>query len=131
MSSITAMPSYGTPPDMARTMRRRSSSHEFATKPRIALAIVERAVAAGVPFAWVAADTVYGVGEIEMALRRASKGYVLGVTGTHQVRSWGVLPVVFDTAESVARSLPDDAWHCLSAGEGTKGPRLHDWAYVP
>jgi len=84
-----------------------------------------------VPFAWVAADTVYGVGEIEMALRRASKGYVLGVTGTHQVRSWGVLPAVFDTAESVARSLPDDAWHCLSAGEGTKGPRLHDWAYVP
>jgi len=56
---------------------------------------------------------------------------VLGVAGTHQVRSWGVLPVVFDTAESVARSLADDAWHCLSAGEGTKGPRLHDWAYVP
>jgi SRSO17 transposase len=104
---------------------------EFATKPRMALAMIERAVVAGLPFAWVAADTVYGVGEIEMALRRASKGYVLGVTGTHQVRSWGVLPVVFDTAESVARSLPDDAWHCLSAGEGTKGPRLHDWAYVP
>ena len=115
---------------------RRAAAHipdavEFATKPRIALAMIERAVAAGVPFTWVAADTVYGVGEIEMALRRASKGYVLGVTGTHQVRSWGVLPVVFDTAESVARSLPDDTWQCLSAGEGTKGPRLHDWAYVP
>jgi SRSO17 transposase len=54
---------------------------EFATKPRIARAMVERAIAAGVPFAWVAADTVYGVGEIEMALRRAGRGYVLGVTG--------------------------------------------------
>jgi SRSO17 transposase len=102
----------------------------FATKPRIALGMIERALAANLPFTWVAADTVYGVGDIEMALRRAGKGYVLGVTGAHQVRSWGVLPVVFDIAENVARSLPDDAWQCLSAGEGTKGPRLHDWTYL-
>lgn len=102
----------------------------FATKPRIARGMIERAIVAGVPFAYVAADTVYGVGEIEMALRRAGKGYVLGVTGAHQVRSWGVLPLVFDTAETVARSLPDNAWECLSAGEGTKGSRLHDWAYL-
>jgi SRSO17 transposase len=54
----------------------------FATKPRLALAMIERAVAAKVPFMWVAADSVYGVGEIEMALRRAGKGYVLGVNGT-------------------------------------------------
>ena len=114
---------------------RRTAAHipdaiEFATKPRIALGMIERVIAAGVPFAWVAADTVYGVGEIEMALRRAGKGYVLGVTGAHQVRSWGVQPFMMDTAENVARSLSDEAWQCLSAGDGTKGPRLHDWAYL-
>jgi SRSO17 transposase len=114
---------------------RRAAAHipeavEFATKPQIALAMVERAITGSVLFAWVAADTVYGVGELEMALRRAGKGYVLGVTGAHQVRSWGVLPIVFGTAKEVANSLPDDAWRRLSAGDGTKGPRLHDWAYV-
>lgn len=93
--------------------------------------MIERAIAAGVPFSWLAADTVYGVGELEMALRRAGKGYVLGVPSAHQVRSWGVQPFMVDTAENVARSLPADAWKGMSAGEGTKGPRLHDWAYLP
>jgi SRSO17 transposase len=39
--------------------------------------MIERAVTARVPFSWVAADSVYGVGELETALRRAGKGYVL------------------------------------------------------
>src|ERR671912_1106403 len=60
----------------------------FATKPRLAGRMVERAIAAGVPFAWVAGDSVYGVGEIEMALRRAGKGYVLGVNATQPFNSW-------------------------------------------
>jgi SRSO17 transposase len=51
---------------------------DFATKPQLARALIERALAADVPFRWVAADSVYGVGEIEMTLRRAGKGYVLG-----------------------------------------------------
>jgi SRSO17 transposase len=103
---------------------------DFATKPRIALRMIERAIAAGVPFSWVAADTVYGVGAVEMALRRAGKGYVLGVTGSHHVHSWGVLPAIAGTAEEAAKDLAPSAWRRLSAGEGTKGPRLHDWAYL-
>ena len=66
-----------------------SASGGFATKPALALAMIERAIAASVPFSFVAADSVYGVGDIEMALRRAGKGYVLGVKCNHPFRSWG------------------------------------------
>src|SRR5580658_875314 len=51
----------------------------FSTKPQLAVEMIERALAAGVPFRWVAADSVYGVGDIERNLRQAGKGYVLGV----------------------------------------------------
>ena len=102
----------------------------FATKPRRAGRMVERAIAAGVPFAWVAGDGVYGVGEIEVALRRAGKGYVLGVNATQPFNSWVGKPVVAGTAEETAQGLEPAAWLRLSAGEGAKGPRLSDWAYL-
>ena len=46
-----------------------------------------------------AGDTVYEVGELEMALRRAGKGYVLGVTGAAQFNSWGKWLDVAGSAE--------------------------------
>jgi SRSO17 transposase len=101
----------------------------FATKPRLAAAMIERAMAARVPFAWVAADTVYGVGDIENLLRRAGKGYVLGVSSAHWFGSWSRKPVG-GSAEEIAKSVPASDWQRLSAGAGTKGPRLHDWCYL-
>jgi SRSO17 transposase len=102
----------------------------FATKPRLAGRMIERAIAAGVPFAWVATDSAYGVGEMETALRRAGKGYVLGVNASHPFDSWGAKPPVAGTAETIAGALDSAVWRRPSAGEGTKGPRLHDWAYL-
>jgi SRSO17 transposase len=115
---------------------RRQAAHvpeaiTFATKPQLALAMIERAIQAEVPFAWVAADSIYGVGEIEMALRRAYKGYVLGVTGQHHFWSWDANLDVAGTAAEIAKGIPDQDWLRLSAGAGSKGPRLFDWAYLP
>jgi SRSO17 transposase len=102
----------------------------FATKPALAVQMIERAIAGNVPFAWVAADSVYGVGDIEQALRRAGKGYVLGVSSSHHFGSWIGKPAVAGTAEEIAQELAPSAWQRLSAGDGTKGARLHDWAYL-
>jgi SRSO17 transposase len=115
---------------------RRQAAHvpeaiTFATKPQLALTMIERAIQAEVPFAWVAADSIYGVGEIEMALRRAYKGYVLGVTGQHHFWSWDANLDVAGTAAEIAKGIPDQDWLRLSAGAGSKGPRLFDWAYLP
>jgi SRSO17 transposase len=102
----------------------------FATKPQIARRMMARALAAKVPFAFMAADSVYGTGDIEIMLRKAGKGYVLGVAANHVFRSWGKKQLIDGTAAKIAQSLPKSAWRRLSSGEGTKGPRLHDWAYL-
>ena len=102
----------------------------FATKPQIARKMIARAIAAKVPFAFVAADSVYGVGDIETMLRKAGKGYVLGVASNHVFHSWSKKLWAGGTAADIAQSLAKSAWRRLSAGEGTKGPRLHDWAYL-
>src|SRR6476469_6641892 len=102
----------------------------FATKPKLATRMIARAIAASVPFKWVAGDTVYGVGDIEQQLRRAGKGYVLGVRSAHVFRSWGKRPPVAGTAADIARTRRSSDWKRLSAGAGTKGPRLHDWCYL-
>jgi SRSO17 transposase len=102
----------------------------FATKPQLALGMIKRAIKAGVPFGWVTADSIYGVGDIELALRRAYKSYVLGVTGQHSFWSWNAEVAVAGTAEEVAKALGEKDWVRLSAGAGTKGPRWFDWAYM-
>jgi SRSO17 transposase len=102
----------------------------FATKPKLATQMIARAIAASVPFRWVAGDTVYGVGDIEQQLRRAGKGYVLGVSSAHVFHSWGKRRSVAGKAEDIARTRRPSDWKRLSAGAGTKGPRLHDWCYL-
>lgn len=97
---------------------------EFATKPKLAVGMIARAVAAQVPFAWVIADSVYGVGELETALRRSGKGYVLGVNANHWFGSWHPDILVAGEAKTIAQALLAAMWKRLSAGHGTKGERL-------
>jgi SRSO17 transposase len=123
------------PKPWASDPARRAAGHVpaavgFATKPQLASRMIRCAIETAVPFAWVTGDSVYGVGAVEMDLRKAGKGYVLGVTSEHQFNSWLGKPEVSGTAEEIMQTLDASAWQRLSAGAGVKGPRLYDWAYL-
>ncbi|MQR99270.1 IS701 family transposase [Gluconobacter aidae] len=103
----------------------------FASKPSLATTMIGRALAAEVPFSWVAGDSVYGVGDLEMALRAAGKGYVLGIHQNHWFHSWRPDLLISGEARDIVKALPEELWIQCSAGHGTKGERLYDWLYCP
>jgi SRSO17 transposase len=99
----------------------------FATKPAQALEMIEKALDAGVPASWVAADEVYGNDpKLRAALARRKTGYVLAVAKTHQIDTKAGKKKAID----LAVTLPDHAWNRISAGQGAKGERLYDWAII-
>src|ERR1700756_4980250 len=114
------------PKPWASDPARRTATHVpeeigFATQPQLASRMIRRAIEAGVPFAWVAADSVYGIGALEMDLRKAGKGYVLGVASDQQFNSWLGKPVVSGTAEAIMQGLDAPAWRRPSGGGGAPG----------
>ena len=102
----------------------------FATKPQIARRMLERAFTAGVPAAWVTADSIYG-GDFNLRRDVTEQGQrsVLAVTSTQSLWVWehGV-PRQRPIRDIVARVAPE-AWVQLSAGDGAKGPRVYEWAW--
>ncbi len=101
----------------------------FATKPAQAQAMLERALGADVPAAWVTADSVYGaVKYLRVWLEARPIGYVLAVSGKDTVvgPDWRRRRMSTYLADP-----PADGWRRLSAGDGAKGPRWYDWARQP
>ncbi len=99
----------------------------FATKIAIAKRMVERAVDAGVPAAWVAGDAVYGTDyHFRLTVENLGLGYVVGVrTDFAVVSGWRRVRV-----RALPAEVPPDCWHRLSCGAGAKGPRVYDWALL-
>ena len=101
----------------------------FATKPALAQAMLERALDAGVPAAWVTADSIYGdVKYLRVWLEARPIGYVLAVSGKDTVvgADWHQRRISTYLADP-----PTDGWQRLSAGDGAKGPRRYDWVRLP
>jgi SRSO17 transposase len=98
----------------------------FATKGELAQRMLWRAFAAQVPAKWVVGDTVYGYDEMRGWLENQRRNYVLAVPETHLIWIAGQPQPV----GLVAALLPAQAWVVHSAGEGSQGPRLDEWAWL-
>ena len=101
----------------------------FATKPALAQAMLARALDAGVPAAWVTADSIYGdVKYLRVWLEARPIGYVLAVSGKDTVvgLDWRQRRI-----SALLATLPVTGWARLSAGAGAKGPRWYDWMRLP
>jgi SRSO17 transposase len=99
----------------------------FATKPELARRMIERAVKAQVPFAWVAGDEVYGGNpKLRGWLEEQEISYVLAVARSDMI------PVAAGPrrADELAALVPAAGWQRLSCADGSKGPRLYDWALI-
>jgi SRSO17 transposase len=111
----------GVPPDV-----------EFATKPQLAKRMLERALSAGVPAAWVTGDEVYGKDRrLRLWLESEQQPFVLAIPSNEPLWvEWDQGPQQVPVATVVAR-LTEACWERISAGNGAKGPRVYDWAWVP
>jgi SRSO17 transposase len=109
-------------------------SVRFQTKPELAVQMLARLQQAQVPISWVVADTVYG-GHLDLRswCEQQQYPYVLAVPCDEPV---GVVTPDgcsrrMTVAQVEALLVAEQGWQRLSMSEGTKGPRLFDWAVVP
>ena len=124
----------------------------FRTKPELALEMLSEACAAGIAIRWVGGDSVYGDSPVFVAgVRQLGKWYVLDTAS--DTRVWAEEPKVVQAQErarvgrgrrpskpevigqarrvdEVFAGLPESAWKRVLVGEGSKGPRLYDYAEV-
>ena len=121
------------PKSWANDVDRRKEAHipkevAFATKPKLAERMLERAWRAGVKAAWVVGDEVYGNdSDLRRFLESHGQPYVLAVRCDRKL--WVDLEHL--RVDRIADALPKGAWRKSSAGPGTKGPRWYDWALRP
>jgi SRSO17 transposase len=103
----------------------------FRTKPELARVMLERALDAGVPAAWVSADEVYGGGPaLRGWLEQRQLPHVLAVKCTELLEVSSSSGEGRTSAEQLAAAVPAERWIVCSAGHGAKGRRLYDWTRV-
>jgi len=121
----------------------------FRTKPDLAGEMVEQACREGVPFRWVAGDSVYGSNPTFLqTLRLLKKWYVMDVTSS--ARAWTNAPAMRPVGrtsrrggrptrnekplvkprpvEELIAEIPAAAWKRVQVAEGSQGSRLYEYA---
>ncbi len=103
----------------------------FRTKPQLAQEMLERTVGAGVPFRWVAGDQIYGSDrKLRRWLERQEIPHVLAIKSNEKLWAWTEEGPKQVRADRLASQVDEGGWVRCSAGDGAKGPRFYDWAWV-
>jgi len=93
---------------------------EFATKPELALEMIQEATVAGMPYKWVTGDCAYGDNrDVRKWLEENSKSYVLNISRKEYIDN--------ESIDAILSKLPCDGWFEASCGDGSKGERIYDW----
>jgi SRSO17 transposase len=91
--------------------------------------MIERALQADVPFLWVTGDEVYGNDRnLRSWLEENERPYVMAISSNQYLRRENARS---QHAATIAKEIQPSQWQRLSAGDGTKGARLYDWAWMP
>jgi SRSO17 transposase len=99
----------------------------FATKPAQLRAMLERAIDAGVPFAWVTADEVYGQNRaLRTWMESQDLHHVMATRCDDQVPTHDGPRTVDDLIHDV----DGHRWRRRSAGAGAHGQREYDWCRI-
>ena len=98
---------------------------------QLAQLMLQRAVESGVPFGWFTGDEVYGSDrKLRLWLERLDVPHVLAIKSTEKLWALTDKGPLQVRADRLASGVAESAWVRCSAGDGTKGPRVYDWAAV-
>lgn len=104
------------------------ASLTFATRPAQVIAMIKRAVAAGLRFSWFTADEEFGQNPgLREYLEDAGTAYVMAIPKTTEFTDTAGGTAMVD---NLAQRLPPNAWQRRACGIGTKGYRVYDWAVI-
>lgn len=100
----------------------------FATRPHQVRVMIERIIAAGLPFAWFAADEEFGQNPgLREFLEQEKIAYVMAIPKNTRVTGPAGHEKII---ENVPAELREHDWQRRACGIGTKGFRVYDWALV-
>ena len=103
----------------------------FRTKPQLAQLMLGRTLESGVPFAWFTGDEVYGSDrKLRLWLEREEIPHVMAVKSNENLWALTDKGPLQVRADRLASGVAESAWVRCSAGNGSKGPRVYDWAVV-
>ena len=101
-----------------------------ATKPELAKTMLQRAFGGGVKAAWVTGDAAYSGYGVRSWLEEKKQPHVFAVASNFHVWTWDKQGPRQQQVKGVVGEFDEARWQRLSAGLGSKGERLFEWAWI-